>query len=314
LLVKQFLFQIPCQNSLGESVQWHQQTQALFWTDIQNKQLHIWHFKDEKHDVIALPSRLASFVFTNQANVIMGGFEQGLALYNYKTGALQWVADIEKENPHTRLNDGKCDPKGRYWFGSMLEKGDYAKLDIKQQAALYCAHFNTLTNSDPIQQVHIEHTLSGLNVSNGLCFNEDASIMYHTDSSTYKVYQYELDEDAYIVERRLFAKFEKHSFPDGACVDTNGNVWIALWGGACIVCIDSSGQELFRYPLPVTQGTCVAIGGPNMDCLFVSSAKDKLSNTQLANQPRAGNIFVYKLTKALGRKEPSITLAPPLFE
>ncbi|MFW8590955.1 SMP-30/gluconolactonase/LRE family protein [Glaciecola sp. 2405UD65-10] len=313
MLVKQFLYQIPCQNILGENVLWCTQEQALFWTDIHNKLLHIWHFDTQIHQTISLPYKLATFAFTERKEWLMAGFEQGLALFNYKTREMQWVADIEKENPHTRMNDGKCDPKGRYWFGTMVSNGDYAKLDVKQQGALYSAHFDSLPEGSPIQQVHIEHTLSGIHISNGLCFNNDASVMYHSDSSTHKVYQYELDEDGYIIDQRLFAKFEKHCFPDGACVDTQGNVWIALWGGACVVCLNSEGQELFRYPIPVTQGACVAIGGPNMDHLFITSAQENLPKAQLAKQPRAGNVFVYQLSDKLGREEPRVTVPDSSF-
>lgn len=300
MFVKQFLFQIPCQNILGESVQWHEQHQALYWADIQQKQLHIWHHQNKQHQIIDLPYRLGSFSFTDHPHQILAAFEQGLAKYNYDTHEISWVSYIERENTHTRLNDGKCDPKGRFWIGSMVEQGDYNKLELEQQGALYCAHFDKIDHNAPLTHVEVEQALSGVHISNGLCFSADASVMYHTDSASHIVYRYELDEQGYIVDRSEFAKFDKHIYPDGACVDKHGNVWIALWGGACVVCFTSEGEELFKYPLPVTQATCPAIGGPDMNWLFVTTASDSLSQAQLEAQPRAGNVLVYELTESLG--------------
>lgn len=296
--IKRFLFQIPCQNILGENVLWHSQLQALFWTDIQAKELHVWQHNEvpkKAHKVISLPSRLGCFMFTENPNILIAGFEDGLAKFNYETGERVWTMPIEKDNEHTRLNDGKCDPKGRFWFGTMVEKGEFNKLDVAQQGALYRADFDSNGQAEQSSNLKITQVLSGIHISNGLCFNHNASIMYHTDSSSHKVYRYQLNENGDILERDLFAKFDKHCFPDGACVDAKGNVWIALWGGACIVCIDPLGKELFRHPLPVTQGTCVAIGGPNMNRLFVTTARDGLNEKQLGEQPRAGNVLVYEL-------------------
>lgn len=298
MLVQQFLFQIECQNTLGENVLWHAAEQILYWTDIEEKQLFMWSADTGETSSITLPFRMASFAFTEKNGVLLAAFEHGVGLYNIKDGELQWLLSPEANNEHTRFNDGKCDTKGRYWIGSMVEKGNYHKLDTKEQAALYCIQ--------PEEQgkCNSRQVLSGIHISNGLAFSVDSSVMYHADSPKHKIYAYSLDTNGDILNKQLFAKFDKNSFPDGACVDANENLWTAIWGGANITCINKQGKKLFSYPLPVTQPTCVCIGGPNMDWLFVTSAKDGLSSQQLNKQPRAGNLFVYQLLEPVGRNEP----------
>lgn len=321
--ITRLLFEIPCQNILGENVLWHEQEHALYWTDIEGCLLYKCAMGEEvvsiltadamnmqnaqsKEDywqqvlqVFDLPFRLGSFAFTPHNDTILAGFENGLATYNYVTNDLDWQSQDEVSAPTLRFNDGKCDSKGRYWLGTMVENADMKKLSAEEQAALYCFTFDkgNLTK---------RQVLSGLQISNGLCFSKQSSVMYHTDSATHKVYQYTLDEQGQIASRKQFAKFDKHVYPDGACTDKYGNVWMALWGAACIVCFNPKGVELFRHPLPVTQGTCVSIGGPNMNWLFVTSASFNLSDEKRARQGRAGNLFVYEISDSLGVSEPHV--------
>jgi sugar lactone lactonase YvrE len=333
MYIKRYLGQIDCQNTLGEGVLYHPKEHALYWTDIQNKRLHICRQfnavsnlestkKALPFETIDLPHRLASFAFTQNEDVIVAAFDIGIALYHLREYTLTWLSQPELDNTNTRFNDGRSDPKGRFWAGTMLENGEYKKLEPQDRAALYCVYFDSTEtrnaqglktikehsiNVAPVQAYN-QRMLGDLHISNGLCFNEDASLMYHADSPTHKIYRYTLDDAGQIIDQDLFAKFEKTHFPDGAIVDRKGNVWTALWGGACIACINPEGQELFRYPLPVVQGSCVCIGGPNMNLLFVTSAQDGLNDTQLSAQPRAGNVLIYELSEALGRYEPLLAI------
>jgi sugar lactone lactonase YvrE len=323
--INRLLFEIPCQNILGENVLWHEQEQALYWTDIQGKSLHKCAMTAEVIDILTadgiepinakakddylqqvlqvfdLPFRLGSFAFTNHSDKLLAGFENGLAVYSFTTGHIDWLCQQEVEAEHLRHNDGKCDPSGRFWLGSMVENTDTRKLSIEEQAALYCFSFDK-------GEVHTMQALSGLHISNGLCFSHQGRVMYHTDSASHKVYQYSLSKKGQIESRKQFAKFDKNTFPDGACTDANDNVWIALWGAACVACFDDKGNELFRHPLPVTQGTCVSIGGPNMNWLFVTSASHNLNDEKRAKQARAGNLFVYEISDSIGVTEPHVTI------
>lgn len=310
MLIQRFLFEIESQNTLGENVLWNSFEQVLYWTDIEEKRLYRWNAHTAVTTDIELPFRMSSFAFTKKSGVLLAAFDQGIAEYSLEDGALQWLASPEASNEHTRFNDGKCDTKGRYWIGSMVENGVFHKLNVEQQGALYCADWldrppQNKTHSD----LRLSQHLSGLHISNGLAFNQDSSIMYHADSPKHSIQAYSLDPKGYIVNKVQFAKFEKHCFPDGACVDCLDNLWTAVWGGGYIACFSKTGKLLQKYPLPVTQPSCVCIGGPNMDWIFVTSARAGLSQKQLANQPSAGNVLVYQLQEALGREEPIAKLS-----
>jgi len=321
--INRLLFEIKCQNVLGEGVLWQSREQALYWTDIQGKALYkcamtndlVQMLSNESFDapsrlrreeylqqevqMYELPFRLGSFAFTYNSHTLLAGFDNGLALYNFVSGELKWLSKQEVAHEHVRFNDGKSDFNGRYWLGSMVDSGDIKKLPKEQQGALYSFTFD---NGQLVTSI----ALTGLHISNGLCFSSEDNLMYHCDSTTHKIYQYQLDDKGQIQAKKLFAKFDKDSFPDGACTDKHGNVWTAVWGGACVVCIDPKGVELFRHPLPVTQVSCVAIGGPNMNWLFVTTAQHNLSEEKRLKQPRAGNLFVYEISDSVGLTEPLI--------
>lgn len=323
--INRLLFEITCQNILGEGVLWQPVEQALYWTDIQGKSLYKCVMTNEVAQMLCaessdsqstllkeeylqqvlqvfdLPFRLGSFAFTKHTETILAGFENGLGLYNYTSGELTWLSQQEVNSDNVRFNDGKCDRNGRYWLGSMVESGDMKKMSIEQQAALYSFSFQQ-------GELQSNKALTGLHISNGLCFSPNGKLMYHSDSASHKIYQYQLDDNGHIEAKKLFAKFDKHIYPDGACTDKEGNVWVALWGGACVVCLNAKGKELFRHPLPVTQATCVAIGGPDMNWLFVTSAHHNLSEEKRVKQPRAGNLFVYEISESLGIHEPQISV------
>ncbi len=322
--INRFLFEIKCANTLGESVLWHTGQQAVYWTDIQSKTLYKCimskqvasllsaestsektmlardEYLNQVLQVFDLPERLGSFAFTDQADLLLAGFANGVASYQYATKHLCFFAKPEKDNSHIRFNGGKCDPQGRFWLGSMVQDGsDIKKLATDKLASLYrFDQFDFVNNN-----VSAHSMLSEIQISNGICFSDDGLTLYHTDSATHKIYQYALNFAGDILACKLFTKFDKNSFPSGACVDMNGNVWIALWGAACVVCINSKGKEILRHPLPVTQGTCLAIGGPDMNWLFVTSAKQGLSKEKRKRQARAGNLFVYEISESVGRPE-----------
>ena len=311
---------------LGEGVLWHAQEQALYWTDIEGKCLYKCAMTNEVAQMLCsesfnrksvllrkeylqqliqvfdMPMRLGSFAFTGHNETLLAGFESGLALYNYASKELTWLSQSEVSEKHLRFNDGKCDRNGRYWLGSMVEINDTKKLPLEQQGALYSFSFQQ-------GQLVTNKALTGIHISNGLCFSPNGKVMYHTDSSSHKIYQYKLGDNGQIEAKKLFAKFDKNNFPDGACTDLKGNVWVAIWGGACVVCLNPKGKELFRHPLPVTQVSCVAIGGPNMNWLFVTSAHNNLPEEKRLKQPRAGNLFVYEISDSVGVPEPLIMTA-----
>lgn len=325
MAIRKFLFDIDAQNRLAESIKWHESEQAIFWADVEQRKLRIWDVKKRSILDRDFPHSLTCFAFTDNKSNLLVGFENGISIYDNDTHQLTMLAQVEQNQKSTRLNEGKCDSKGRFWFGSMIsdehrseDKSDWlvesskSSLGSDEQAALYCARFESQMNKHDSHHVNIEQALSGLLASTCLCFSVDCTSMYHCDATSRTMYRYELDESGNIVDRFIFTEFESHTYPSGACVDKNGNIWVVFFGAPYISCFGPDGQLILRYPLPITHASSVTIGGPNMDWLLIASSVHDLSSKQLAKQPRAGAILVYELEEPLGVVETRVKLSEVL--
>jgi L-arabinonolactonase len=186
---------------------------------------------------------------------------------------------IEQNNPGTRLNDGRADRQGRFWAGSMVESGD------QDAGALYCLD----------QQLQVTRKVSGLNISNGLCWSPDSTVMYHTDTPSRLIHAYDFDAaTGAIANQRCLVRTEKGCFPDGSTVDAEGYIWNAQWGASQVVRYSPAGEIDFVLRLPVSQPTCVAFGGPQLDRLFITSATQGFDEQALLAEPEAGNVLVFQ--------------------
>jgi sugar lactone lactonase YvrE len=253
----------------------------LWWTDIQSKELLRYDWATQRLERKALPHRLGSFGLVQDSDDIIAAFANGIALYHPESAALQWIAQPAAAHPHLRFNDGRVDRQGRFWTGTMIE-GESATAD----ASLYCVAADGATTEH-------EH---GLRITNGICTSPDGGRLYLADSPRAIIYCYDLDPDSgTLLHRRLFARTSGGAYPDGANVDEHGCVWSAQWGGSRVVRYTPDGKIDQILEVPVSQPTCVAFGGPDRDLLFVSSARDELSSEQLAQQPHAGDVLVYRL-------------------
>ncbi|NQZ09612.1 MAG: SMP-30/gluconolactonase/LRE family protein [Algicola sp.] len=262
-------------NQLGEGISWHPAQQAAWWTDIHSRQLFRYDLTADKTEQWDMPDRVGSFGFVKNSDDLIVAFESGIAFYNVNTCKIQWLGKPEAGRPGNRLNDGKVDPFGRFWVGGMVEKPTQAQ----QVAGLYKVDGSKITQA-----------LDGFGISNGLCWNVDGSLMYHADSNTRKIYQYDVDQqNGQVSNKQLFAETDAHCVPDGATVDAQGGVWSAQWGGKKVVRYTPDGKESFELEVPFSQPTCVCFGGPKLDLLFVTSARvgDE------ANE-QAGNVLVYQ--------------------
>jgi L-arabinonolactonase len=280
---------ISAANVLGEGVLWDDAAGVLWWTDIQSSELLRFDWGSQRLQRNALPHRLGSFGLIQDSSDIIAAFANGIALYHPEGGALQWISQPAAAHPHLRFNDGRVDRQGRFWTGTMIEK-ESATAD----AALYCVTANGAT---------VEHEY-GLRITNGICSSPDGRRLYLADSPRAIIYCYDLDPDSgTLLHRRMFARTTGGAFPDGANVDEHGCVWSAQWGGSRVVRYTPDGKVDQVLEVPVSQPTCVAFGGPDRDLLFVSSARDGLSAAQLAQQPHAGDVLVYRV-QSRGLPEP----------
>ncbi len=272
---------VPCENLLGEGVQWNHQDGCFWWTDIHSAKLYRYHLATKKLSHWDLPEKLCCFAFAKKDARLLAAFASGFAWFELETGALEWIAKPEAHLNGNRSNDGRCDRQGRFWMGTILDQ----KNSPDQYASLYSLRVDG----------KITRHLTGLHISNALCWSPDSRKLYHADSPTHTLNVYDFDAEAgTLSNRRAFARTESGVEPDGACVDAQGYVWNAQWGGSRVVRYAPDGTIDFVLPMPVTQATCVAFGGETLNMLAVTSARIGLSDEALRQQPQAGNLFIFQ--------------------
>ena len=276
---------LKVKNTLGEGVIWDAIGAAVWWTDIDGSKLYRYHLADKKLDHWSTPERLGSFALVADSDYLICGFASGFAYFNphessnFDSTDLQWLHRVEEDNGGTRLNDGRADRQGRFWAGSMVESGDPGA------GALYCLD----------QQLQVTSKVSGLTISNGLCWSPDSTLMYHTDTPSRRIHRYDFDvTTGAITNQSCLVRTERGCFPDGSTVDAEGYIWNAQWGASQVVRYSPEGEVDFVLPLPVSQPTCVAFGGPKLDMLLVTSASQGLDAQALLAEPEAGNVFVFQ--------------------
>ena len=280
---------LEVKNQLGEGVIWDSDSGAAWWTDIDGMTLYRYDWCDRRLAHWATPERLGSFALVASSDDFICAFASGFAYFNPVSAKLRWLQRVTEPGSGLRLNDGRADRQGRFWAGSMVESGEPGG------GALYCLD----------QRLTMSRKLSGLTISNGLCWSPDSTTMYHTDSPTRCIYRYDFDpQNATLDNRKLWVTTEDGCFPDGATVDSQGYVWSAQWGASRIVRYTPDGEVDYILLLPMSQPSCVAFGGPNLDVLFVTSARQGMSSEACAAQPEAGNLLVFQ-TDVTGIADPS---------
>jgi L-arabinonolactonase len=279
---------IPVENELGEGVIWDVESGAVWWLDINSNKLYYYQLATKHLESWTTPERIGCFAFVEGQEYIIAAFESGLAYYNPMTGWLKWLHSIEPHLPDNRLNDGRTDRQGRFWAGTMVES---SLDDSSDRGALYCLD----------HQHECILKIPGLTISNGLCWSPDSRYMYHTDTPTRHINRYRFDPDTTeISEPELFVETDPGCFPDGSVVDAEGFLWNAQWGGSQVVRYSPEGKIDLVLPVPAAQVTCAAIGGPDLNLLFVSTARAELSDEELQKTPDAGGLFIYEIaTKGL---------------
>jgi sugar lactone lactonase YvrE len=207
------------------------------------------------------------------------GLRSGFAVMDLATRARVHIEDPEYHLPENRFNDGKCDPAGRFWAGTM------AISEAEDQGSLYCLD-TTLT---------VTCKVAGVSVSNGLAWSLDGKTMYYVDSPDRRVVAYDYDGATGGIDhvRTVYEVPEGGGFPDGMTIDTDGCLWVALWDGGRVLRIDPrTGRSLDAIEMPVSRPTSCAFGGAHLDELYITSASINLSPDQRAAQPHAGGVFV----------------------
>jgi len=269
---------LDARAELGEGPIWHAQRQVLYWVDILKCQVHIYNPATKRDRAISV-GQFVGTVVPRKAGGVMVALQRGFARLDLNTEMLDFIADPEADKPGNRFNDGKCDPAGRFWAGTMPIEGS------EPTGSLYCLHAN----------LTVKKMLSPVINSNGIAWSLDKKTMYYIDSPRLIVDAFDFDNaTGNIANRRTAITIPPGiGFPDGCTLDAEGMLWIAHWGGSRVTRWNpATGELLDTLPVPATNVTACAFGGPNLDRLYITSARVGLDNAALRQNPHEGGLFV----------------------
>jgi sugar lactone lactonase YvrE len=280
-------------DQLGESPFWHPEDRKLYWVDIPARQIRRADPHSGRAESWAMPLEPGCI-----APVRGGGLVIALRDGIYRAPA--WgsspvlLARFAHDAKTTRFNDGKADPAGRFWAGTMYEPRD------ARRAELYSIDLRAGDGGAPL----IELKAGNAVIANGLAWSPDASIVYWADTANHVIHAWRWDADSNgMHDHRIFAQFPPKPAgwkpgdagyggrPDGAAVDVQGNYWCAMYEGGRLLKLSPSGELLAEIPLPVRCPTMPCFGGDDLRTLFVTSASHNRSPEELAALPQSGCII-----------------------
>lgn len=234
--------------------------------------------------------RMATAAARTTGNGILVATETDLMLFDPDAQSSTSICPLEADNPDTRSNDGRADRHGGFWVGTM------GKGHEPEAGAIYRYY-----------QGELRCLRRGVTIPNAICFSPDGREAYFADSALGEIYHWMLGPDGWPVGAPSlhYRVEEEGAAPDGAVIDEQGSMWVAIWGGSRVQRIDHNGIAREAVQLPVSRVSCPALTGDGR--LFVTTAREGMTEDELAAEPLAGSLFVADLPVD-GLEEPRVTL------
>ena len=264
--------------SLGEGALLHPSDHRLWWVDIENGLLQVFDPETGENSQYQMGKRIGTVVPADDGTALVA-LEDGIYSFDFLTQSLTFLARADNHQAEVRFNDGKCDPAGRLWAGTMAMGGDGS-----HRAFLY--------RYDP--QGTINTMLDSITCSNGIVWSQDKKKMYYIDTPTSQVREYNYDQaTGDITFSRIAVEIPgEEGYPDGMTIDESGNLWVALWGGAAVCCYDPlTGEQLVKVRVPALNVTSCAFGGKDLKILYITTASIGMNEEAKQKYPQAGGIF-----------------------
>jgi sugar lactone lactonase YvrE len=251
---------------LGEGPVWDAARGELVWVDIERGLVH--RRRSGEADVSLDVGQPVGCAVPRAAGGLAIALRDGFGLLPAKRARPRLVAPVEQQRSDTRMNDGACDSRGRFWAGTMSLAGD------TRAAALY------RLDAD----LTVTRVLPGLSISNGLGWSPDDRLMYHVDTPRGRIDVYEFDADSGAIggRRAAIAVAPEQGRPDGLAVDADGGIWVALWGGGALQRYTPEGRQDARIELPVSQVTSCCFGDSDLATLYITTAARGVAHDRLA--------------------------------
>jgi sugar lactone lactonase YvrE len=282
---------VASHSLLGESPMWHPREQALYYCDIPGHRLNrfdpaggeLVHWEFDTDVACCAPSLDGSLLLA---------MRDGLWRFDPATGERTRLAEPPYDATIERFNDGKCDPQGRFWVGTIYEPRD------PPRAALYCR-----------DEGRLQRKADGITTSNGLAWSPNGRTMYWSDTKAHTIYAFDFDPaSGELSRRRVFASFPLKQpdqdlstyggRPDGAAVDAEGCYWVAMFEGQRLLRLSPDGEVVREVGLPVRCPTMPCFGGADLQTLYITTGREKRPARELAEQPFAGCVLSLRVDVA----------------
>jgi xylono-1,5-lactonase len=269
------VWDLHCQ--LGEGPVWVDG--ALWFTDIKERKIHRFEPGGGGRRSWDCPEQVG-FVLPAEGGGFVAGLQSGLHRFDPESGGFTPIVEIEPDLPGNRLNDGVVDPFGRLWFGTM-DNGERAK-----SGAFYRFERGAVTRTG----------IDGIAITNGPCLSPDGRILYVVDTLAGTIEAADVAEDGTLGPRRPFVRIDpKEGHPDGPTIDSESCVWISLYAGWEARRYSPAGALVDRVRFPVSNITKIAFGGDDLRTVYATTARQLLTEEQIARQPEIGDLFEFRV-------------------
>ncbi|HSQ99776.1 MAG TPA: SMP-30/gluconolactonase/LRE family protein [Sphingomicrobium sp.] len=263
---------------LGEGPVWAERDKALWFVDIKKHQIHRFDPANGERKSWTAPQQVG-FILPAERGGFVTGLQSGLYHFDDQTGAFDLIVEVETDKPGNRLNDGVVDSTGRLWFGTM-DNNERAK-----SGAFYS-----------FADGQLNHTgIDGIAITNGPAVSPGGDILYLVDTLKGTIDAADISKDGRIGERRLFARIDPaDGHPDGPTIDSEGCVWISLYGGWETRRYSPGGKFVDSVRFPVANITKIAFGGGDLRTAYATTARQLLKPEDIARQPQIGDLFEFR--------------------
>ena len=263
---------------LGEGTLWVKEHNSIYFVDIKKRRIYVLNINNKKKKIIKLNKQIG-FLAHIKKNLFILGLERELRIVNLKSKKIIKSISIEKNLTKNRINDGKTDPKGRLWFGTM----DNPERSIKK-GSLYCLDKN----------LKLKKIDKNYLITNGPAFLDENNF-YHTDSRKKTIYKIKINKKLKIIKKKIFIRFNSEDgSPDGMTLDSKQNLWVCHFHGATISVFNKKGEKIHKINFPAKNITNCTFGGKNNNELFVSTATKSMSKVDFKKYKYSGALFSVK--------------------
>jgi sugar lactone lactonase YvrE len=263
---------------LGEIPVYAPDQHALYWMDLLEPALHRLDLATKHTTTWPLLDTGGCYALYEDRKHAIVAISSGIYRLSFDSGQFTLLHEAPYDRADFRFNDGKCDPRGRFWVGSIvLAAGNAAE----GSASFWC-----------IDQGELRHGFDGITVANGVGFSPSGDTMYAADRPGWRILAFDYDvRSGQVANPRTFARVPEGHVPDGAAIDVEGNYWIALFRVGLIACFGTDGALRRVLRAPTSHPTMVTFGDRDMRTLFITTARDFLDADGLSQEPLAGGIF-----------------------